>query len=147
MENVWNSAYKSKQGNVGLGAAIAYYTSVGIPISIPLNDTQGYDLVVDKEGLLYRVSVKTTQDMNDSNTSHVVWLRNSGGSSGKSKTRPFNKESCDILFVLTKSGDLYEIPTDKINVTTALTLTEDWKNYIVSIDYSSQHKSFNVEED
>ena len=45
--DAWNSNYKSHQGNFGLGAAIAYYTSQCIPISIPLNDTQGYDLVID----------------------------------------------------------------------------------------------------
>ena len=47
----WDSNYKSHQGNLGLGIAIAYYTSRCIPISIPLNDTQGYDLIIDNGGL------------------------------------------------------------------------------------------------
>ena len=46
-----DSNYKSHQGNLGLGIAIAYYTSRCIPISIPLNDTQGYDLIIDNGGL------------------------------------------------------------------------------------------------
>ena len=54
--DAWNSNYKSHQGNLGLGAAIAYYTSQCIPISIPLNDTQGHDLVID-DGTLKRVQV------------------------------------------------------------------------------------------
>ena len=61
MENVWNDTYKSKQGNIGLGQAIAYYTLKGFPVMIPLNDTQKYDLVIDVNGILNRVSVKTTQ--------------------------------------------------------------------------------------
>ena len=49
--NAWESQYKSHQGNLGLGRAIAYYTAHCIPVLIPLNDTQKYDIVVDKEGL------------------------------------------------------------------------------------------------
>lgn len=45
---------------MGLGRAIAYYTANCIPVLLPLNDTQKYDLVVDKDGKLLRVSVKTT---------------------------------------------------------------------------------------
>lgn len=56
----WDSSYKSHQGNLGLGVAIAHYTSKCIPIAIPLNDTQGYDLVIDKDGLK-RAQVKTTK--------------------------------------------------------------------------------------
>ena len=39
--------------------AIAYYTSKGFPVLLPLNDTQKYDLAIDNQKLL-RVSVKTT---------------------------------------------------------------------------------------
>ena len=51
--------YQSLQGNYGLGTAIAYFTSHKIPVCLPLNDTQKYDLVVDMDGELKRVSVKT----------------------------------------------------------------------------------------
>ena len=37
--------YQALQGNVGLGKAIEYFTSHSIPVCIPLNDTQKYDLV------------------------------------------------------------------------------------------------------
>lgn len=77
--NPWTSNYKSHQGNVGLGRAIAYYTANCIPVMLPLNDTQKYDLVVDKDGQLLRVSVKTTQGMNKNNTYYVVQLKNCGG--------------------------------------------------------------------
>ena len=35
-----------EKGNTGLGVAIAYYSSNGYIVSIPLNDTQVYDLIV-----------------------------------------------------------------------------------------------------
>ena len=43
---------------MGLGKAIDFFTSHNITVAIPLNDTQGYDLVVDIKGELKRVQVK-----------------------------------------------------------------------------------------
>lgn len=119
----WESNYKSHQGNLGLGAAIAYYTSKCIPISIPLNDTQGYDLIID-DGTLKRVQIKTTKSK--SSTGYIVQLKNSGGSSGKSVIRSFDNTKSDILFVLTKSGERYEIPTSIIKARSAITLNDTY---------------------
>lgn len=131
--NPWASNYKSHQGNVGLGRAIAYYTANCIPVLLPLNDTQKYDLAVDKDGL-QRVSVKTTQYKNKAGNYEVL-LKNCGGSSGNSKTRYFNNSTCDILFVVTVEGIMYEIPSEKINVKNTLALTSEWDQYIVNLDW------------
>lgn len=49
-----------EKGNTGLGIAIAYYTSNGYVVSIPLNDTQDYDLIVEKDNKLSKIQVKAT---------------------------------------------------------------------------------------
>ena len=49
-----------EKGNSGLGLAIAYFTTKGYTVSIPLNDTQDYDLIIDKNNELKRVQVKST---------------------------------------------------------------------------------------
>lgn len=36
--NAWESDYKSHQGNLGLGRAIAYYTTNCIPVLIPSSE-------------------------------------------------------------------------------------------------------------
>ena len=56
-----NNIYRSIQGNIGLGKAIEYFTSWGIPVSIPLNDTQKYDLIADFDNKLQRISVRTSR--------------------------------------------------------------------------------------
>jgi len=117
------------QGNIGLGAAIAHYTSVGVPVAIPLNDTQKYDLIVDKGDLL-KVSIKTTTFKGRSGN-YIVQLRNTGGSSGKSKIRKFVSSDVDILFILTEDGRRYEIPTSLIIVKNSLTLTTDLDKFKV----------------
>ena len=132
--NPWTSDYKSHQGNVGLGRAIAYYTSKGIPVLLPLNDTQKYDIAVEKDGKLQKVSIKTTQSLNKTNTYYQVQLKNSGGSSGKSIVRNFDNTSCDIVFIVTITGTMYEIPSVNINSTSSLVLTPKWDEYIVSLD-------------
>ena len=125
--NPWNSNYKSHQGNIGLGQAIAYFTSIGVPVLLPLNDTQKYDLVVAWNGLK-RISVKTTKQLNKNLKYFIVGLRNTGGSSGKSIIRKFNKEDCDYIFMYTFTNQRYLIPTDMINVNT-ITLTPEWNKY------------------
>ena len=136
--NPWTSKYKSHQGNIGLGRAIAYYTSKGVSVLIPLNDTQSYDLVVEKDGKLQKVSVKTTRGMNKDNTYYEVQLKNCGGSSGKSVIRNFDNTTCDIVFITTIEGILYEIPSKEIKVKSALTLTPEWDKYKVSLDWNKE---------
>lgn len=52
-----------KQGNAGLGIAIAYLSRIGADVAIPLTDTRRYDLIIvhDDDGM-ERVQVKTTND-------------------------------------------------------------------------------------
>ena len=53
-----NFTTNKEKGNYGLGIAIAYFTSHGYIVSIPLNDTQDYDLIVDKNNCIQKVQVK-----------------------------------------------------------------------------------------
>ena len=122
--------YLSLQGNVGLGKAIEYFTSKSIPVSIPLNDTQKYDLVVDMDNKLYRVSVKTSTQISEYG-SYVVQLRNCGGSSGKSKVRPFDNKSCDYIFVLTENNKTYLIPTSVIKSVNSILIGNKYTEYEV----------------
>lgn len=122
--------YLSLQGNVGLGKAIEYFTSKSIPISIPLNDTQKYDLVIDMNSKLYRVSVKTSVHKNKSG-SYEVLLKNCGGASGRSISRPFDNVTCDYVFVLLGNNKTYLIPSDKIESKCSITIGNKYTEYEV----------------
>ena len=50
-----NQKNSRKQGDVGLGRAIAYFTSEGFTVCLPLTDNQDYDLVVEKENGLKKI--------------------------------------------------------------------------------------------
>lgn len=132
------NVYQSIQGNLGLAKAINYFVSHSIPVSIPLNDTQKYDLVADFNGKLQRVSVKTSRNTHSGGKSYEVQLRNTGGSSGKSVVRLFDNESADYLFVYTADDKMYLIPFSEITATTGITVGTKYTEYLV------QEKPFSI---
>lgn len=71
-----------EKGNSSLGIAIAYYSSNGYTVSIPLNDTQDYDLIVDKDNILKKVQVKSTA-CKTKYGNYQVALKSCGGTKGK----------------------------------------------------------------
>ena len=125
--NAWNDSYKSKQGNIGLGQAIAYYMSKGYIVLLPINDTQPYDLAVDKmDGNgLQRVSVKTTKSKKLNSSNFSVDLRSSGGNRSRYTNKAFDNSSCDIVFVYTIENDIWKFPSKEILVKNAISLCEE----------------------
>ena len=122
---------KKDKGRCGLSLAIGYFGSNGYTVSIPLNDTQPYDLIVDKDDMLDRVSVKFTGCKHDDN--YTVDLRSCGGSNGSKVYSNFIESNASYLFVVTDEPKLYLIPREAINTTTQITLNEMYNNYIVII--------------
>ena len=111
-----------QQGTVGLGLAIAHFISTGNTISLPLNDNQDYDLIVDIDGVLKKIQVKTTRVIQNNN--YVVQLKKVRPNNSSNVIHNFDKLSSDILFVLTEDGTKFSIPCDAIDVKTQLTLDE-----------------------
>lgn len=119
------------QADLGLGRAIAYFTNYGYTVSIPLTDSQPYDLVVDMGDRLVRVQVKTT-----SYKVHgffVVALRTCGGNrSGAGKITRIDAAKVDYLFAVTTSGEMYLIPTGELGCTSTIALNETRAQYRVA---------------
>lgn len=54
-----NCKNTKQQGNIGLGVAIQYFTENMYLVSLPLNDSQDYDLIVeDRDGTLKKFKSK-----------------------------------------------------------------------------------------
>lgn len=120
-----NALNSNRRGNIGMGYAIAKLTELGYNISIPITDSQDYDLVADLEGKLLKVQVKTTSFKDKKSKYYMVALRTKSYKEMKS----FRDSSCDLLFVLTEEGRMYLIPKDKILVKNGLTLTKEFDVY------------------
>lgn len=111
------------QGSVGLGSAIAYFTAHGYVVSIPLNDNQGYDLIVDKDNHLQRVQVKTTGAKTRGSRTYTVQLKSvHARKSSKNVIRRFTADRADLLYVLVADGTKYLIPAQLADGKTSMSL-------------------------
>ena len=93
------------KGRAGLSLGIAWFGANGYSINIPLNDTQWYDFVAEKDGQFYTVQCKAT----GSKTNEIP-LRNMGGTNGIQYDNVTNHSNLDFLFCLDKDMNMYVIP-------------------------------------
>lgn len=122
-----NFTTNKEKGNSGLGMAIAYFTTNGYIVSIPLNDTQDYDLIVEKENRLQRVQVKSTGCIGKGGNYQVA-LKSCGGTKGKTyKTVKYT--NIELIFILTEHKEMYLIPIDRINNVSTLSLCSKYEKY------------------
>jgi hypothetical protein len=89
-----------KQGDAGLGQAIAYFTMKGYDIALPLTDSADWDLIVEVEGVLKRVQVKTSSQITETN----VMKFNCDVKGGNQSFKQTNKKSIqdqqwDLIFL------------------------------------------------
>lgn len=116
-----------EKGNTGLGIAIAYYTSNGYTVSIPLNDTQDYDLIVDKANKIIKVQVKFTSCMTKYRVYQVA-LKSCGGTSGRTYKTVIDT-NVDELFIVTDNIDIYIVPIKEIQNKATLNLCDKYEKY------------------
>jgi hypothetical protein len=84
-DTLWR-ANPREQGLLGVVDAIAHFGGRGWSISMPLIDSQPYDLVVDDGVRLHRVQVKTTTYRSPSGT-FIVSLATRGGTRASTPRR------------------------------------------------------------
>lgn len=92
------------KGRAGLVMGMAYFGANGYTVSTPLNDTQWYDFIIEKDGVFQTVQCKATGSSNNS-----ISLRSFGGTKGTAYDNVLN-HSLDYLFCLDGSMNMYVIP-------------------------------------
>ena len=114
-----------QKGNAGLGIAVAYYSSNGYTVSIPLNDTQDYDLIVDKNNFLKKVQVKATSCKTKYNRYQVA-LKSCGGTKGETYKTIIDTK-IDEVFIVTDTMEMFIIPIEEIKNKSTLNLSEKYE--------------------
>ena len=127
---------KRNAGNAGLSMAIAYFGSNGNTVSIPLNDTQDYDLIADIGGYLKKVQVKATNTMRTKNA-YSLSLRSVSGTTRKSY-KTVEDTDVDLLFCLCGDGTMYLIPVSVLGNSSSISLCKEKSKYSRDddVDYS-----------
>jgi len=100
-----NGINRKNIGRIGLSMAINYFTCQGYTVSLPLNDTQWYDLIIEKDGLLQTVQCKATQTKTGE-----IGLRSTGGTNGGIYDNVVNHCELDYLFCVNKDLEMWNIP-------------------------------------
>ena len=126
-----NFITNKEKGNSGLGMAIAYFSTNNYTVSIPLNDTQDYDLVIEKNNILKTVQVKAT-GCKRKNGVYQVALKSCGGTKGKTY-KTIIDTNIDYVFILTENKEIYLIPKEEIQNRTTLNLCDKYEKYRVKI--------------
>lgn len=97
-----------EKGRAGLSLAIAYFGTNGYTVCLPINDTQWYDLIVEKDGIMQTVQSKFT----GSKTNEVA-LRSCGGTNGSVYDNVLD-HPLDLLFCADKDKNLFVIPAEDL---------------------------------
>ena len=126
-----NFRTNKEKGNTSLGIAIAYYSSNGYTVSIPLNDTQDYDLIVDKDNKLKKVQVKST-GCKTKYGNYQVALKSCGGTKGTTY-KTVIETKVDEIFVLTGNLNKYVIPIDDIFNKSTINMCNKYSKYLVNL--------------
>lgn len=107
------------KGRAGMALGIAYFGANGYTVNIPLNDTQWYDFVIEKDGVFQTVQCKAT-----GSADNTISLRSTGGTNGNAYDNVLN-HPIDLLFCLDKEQHMYVIPIQdmiKFGVSKQITL-------------------------
>ena len=107
------------KGKGSVGIAIAYFSLKGM-ISIPLEPCE-YNLIFDDGRKLHRIKVISCSCVNPQGN-YTATIRTMGGNRPNQTLKQFDKDSCDIVFVVTNNLDIYSIPSFEINSKRAITL-------------------------
>lgn len=98
-----------EKGRIGLSMAVNYFTIHGYTVSLPLNDTQWYDMVVEKDNHFYTIQCKCTATAND-----TIMLKSCGGTNGGIYDSVLNHPELDYLFCVNKDFNCWLIPMEDI---------------------------------
>ena len=96
------------KGRAGMALGIAYFGANGYTVNIPLNDTQWYDFVVEKDGVFQTVQCKATGTANN-----VIELKSCGGTKGTAYDSVL-VHNLDFLFCIDKDQNMFVIPVQDL---------------------------------
>lgn len=118
-----------ERGNAGLSFAVAYYGCNGYTVSLPLNDTQDYDLIIDDGNKLYKVQAKFSKQRSEYGVQRVS-LRSLGGTKGSVYKRLVETD-VDLVFCVNPEMEMWSIPKSAINQTNSISLGTAYDQYRV----------------
>jgi hypothetical protein len=117
---------RRQQGDLGEVSAIEWFSRLGATIFMPFGHSPDVDLVVQLEGRLLRIQVKTSTfhiEASDGSARWEVRLATMRGSQSRNRVaKVFDPSRFDVLFVLVADGRRWAIPSGVIEGIRGITL-------------------------
>lgn len=88
-----------KQGDAGLGQAIAYFTMKGYDIALPLTDSADWDLIIETEDGLKRIQVKTSSQLSPSGVMKFNCDVKGGNQSFNKPSKKIQDQNWELIFL------------------------------------------------
>ena len=126
-QNISNSI---QQGDIGESRAVYEFTVQGFTVSKPLTSTTKYDLIVEKDGVLKRVQVKTTRSLSKYGV-YEASLVTSGGNRTRNAVRHREINDYDLLFVLAEDSSCWIIPAESFDSVRSISLGNKYSEFKV----------------
>lgn len=109
-----------KLGAIGVQKITAKLLEQGFLVSTPIYD-DGYDLVTDWKGIMYRVQVKCTVGSEDGRRRKLKFFAIRGPGFGHMKKRAYSKADCDVfIFYHTGIDAVFILPRERIPKTMSI---------------------------
>jgi hypothetical protein len=119
-----------KQGDAGLGQAIAYFTKLGHNVAIPLTDSADWDIIVEIDDALMKVQVKTSIQMRD--IIEVFEANVKGGNKSASTNKTIQEQDWDLIFLHhLVTGRQALIQKSALTTKGQINLGDKYKEYII----------------
>lgn len=131
----------AKQGDVGLADSMAFFAAKGYTVCLPISDSQAYDLLVELNGVVSKVQVKTTRHITKHGNHYLINVGN--------KEYPFDNTQVDFLYFLTNENERYLVPAEVVTNKYKLRLNKKFLPYLQNFElklgeYSSTKKQGDV---
>lgn len=119
------------RGNTGVSLAIAFYGANGYTVSIPINDTQDYDLIIDSGNKISRVQAKFSTQRSEHGVQKIP-LRSLGGTNG-GVYKTLVDTDIDIVFCANPDMEMWSIPKEHITQRNVLNLGKKYDQFRVQM--------------
>jgi hypothetical protein len=110
-----------EKGDIAAANAIAYFMTNGYEVCLPIGDKRPYDLIVEKEGDVWRVQVKYAGWYNGDDK-YKAALRTMGGNQSYYSAKKYLDTDFDLLFVYVANGRKFVIPWKDLSIRNSLAI-------------------------
>jgi hypothetical protein len=120
-----------KQGDAGLGQAIAYFTMKGYDLALPLTDSADWDFIVEMEDGLKRIQVKTSSQLTTAGAERFE-ASVKGGNKSFSTAKTIDNQNWDLIFLHhLVTGKQALIPKEALTTKNQINLGKKYQEFVL----------------